>query len=168
MAHVLHAQGLFLDLPLVDLFEAKKLMVSFVQDAWHRFLTSRGIEVATVPLAETDNNLSIPFDHPDVRVFVDSMFLEGTLQPVTVKGTKPTLPDWVKAGIIDDPHAVEQLVVEGAKRISAELPDIEANYREWAQLAGRLGETIHRFHGLPQERATSIEPQIRKMQLDVD
>ena len=168
VAHVLQAQGLFKELPLADLLASKSLMVSLVQDAWHRFLVNRGVEVATARVAEIENALSIPFEHPDVRVFVDSMFLEGTLQPVPVKRTKETLPDWVKMGIIDDPHAMEQLVVDGALRIAAELPNIEASQREWVQLAGRLGEIIHRFHGLSQERAASVEPQIRQTRQEVD
>ena len=168
VASVLHAQGLFVGLPIADLLVSKSLMVRLVQDAWSGFLADCGVEVASAPVAESDNTLSIPFEHPDVRVFIDSMFLEGTLQPVPVKGTSSALPDWAKVGIVDDPNAMAQLVVEGAMRIAAELPDINVSHREWAQFAGRLGETIHRFHSLPQVRASTVEPQIHRMQQDAD
>ena len=76
-------------------------MVRAVQDAWGRFLSQYGIQSdrasnddATVAFPE----VVVPFEHPDVRVIVDAMFLEGALQPVAALGSTADLPDWVKVG----------------------------------------------------------------------
>jgi hypothetical protein len=159
------------DLPIAELLSSKSYMVRAVQEAWSRFLFQYGIQndrASNDGASEALQTVSIPFEHPDVRVFVDTMFLEGAIQPVGVQGSPADLPRWVKVGLVEDPHALGNLVSEGVKRIAADLPTVGSSHRDWVELARRLGEVISRFNGLSAGIAEPIQQQVRALQRDAD
>jgi hypothetical protein len=147
-------------------------MVRVIQDAWSRFVVRYGVETDGRDGDWTaDNNnsaLFVPFDHPDVRVIIDTMFLEGVLQPIAVHVRPADLPDWIRVGLIDDPQALSRLVSEGATRIAADMPLIDAPYRDWVEAARRLAELINRFNELKAEDAAGLQDQVRTLQLNAD
>lgn len=158
------------DLPIAELLSSKSYMVRAVQDAWGRFLSQHGVQSnrASNNAAEIFPEISVPFEHPDVKVIVDTMFLEGALQPVGVEDSPGDLPGWVKVGLVEDPHALGNLVSEGVRIIAADLPDANATHRDWVELARRLGEVISRFNGLSTEIAEPFQQQVRTLQRDAD
>ncbi len=159
------------ELPIAELLSSKSYMVRTVQEAWGRFLSQYGIQNDRASHDRSTEGLravSVPFEHPDVRVIVDTMFLEGALQPVGVRGSPADLPGWIKLGLVEDPHALGNLVSEGVKRIAADLPSVDSSHRDWVELACRLGEVISRFNGLSLEIAEPIQQQVRALQLEAD
>lgn len=159
------------DLPFAELLSTKSYMVHVVQEAWAGFLSQYGVRSprgADTGSAETTRAVSIPFEHPDVRVFIDTMFLEGALQPVTIQSSPTGIPSWAKVGLVNDPTALGDLVSEGVKRISGELPGMDSSHRDWTDLARRLGEVIFRFHSLKADLADRILQQVRQLQRDAD
>lgn len=159
------------DLPIAELLSSKNYMVRVVQDAWGRFLAQYGIQsdrTSKDDSAEALPEVSVPFEHPDVRLIIDTMFLEGTLQPVATSSSAADLPDWVRAGLVDDPQSFGALVSEGAKKIAADLPALEATYRDWVETARRLGEVISRLNRLSTALAEPIQPQVRALQREAD
>ena len=154
------------DLPIAELLSSKSYMLRAVQASWGHFLSQFGIQQNTV--SEAQLSLSIPFEHPDVRVIVDTLFLEGALQPVDVYGSPTDMPGWIKVGMVEDPHAIGNLVSEGVKRIAADLPAVESSHRDWVEMARRLGEVICRFNGLNAKTAEPIHEQVRAMQSAAD
>src|SRR5690606_35249604 len=118
---------------------------------WKSFLNRNVTEGESTGDAAPDNSdlePGIPFEHPDIRVLVDSMFLDGTLRPVAAGGRSINLPGWVKVGVVEDPGAMPKLVSEGASRLAESLPGADASHREWFQFSRRMGEVISRFHSL--------------------
>jgi hypothetical protein len=103
----------------------------------------------------------VPFEHPDVRVIVDSMFLDGLLHPLAVQGAAVSIPEWAKVGIVQDPLALRNLVAEGIKGILQSLPTLESSYRDWANLSRRFGEVLARFHALDTVRAEGLKPPLQ-------
>jgi hypothetical protein len=162
------------DLPIAELLASKSYMLRTVQDAWGRFLSQCGVHSERTSndplevLLEVLPEVSVPFEHPDVRVIVDTMFLEGALQPVGSHEAPADLPGWVRVGLVEDPHALGNLVSEGVRRIAADLPNANATHRDWIELARRLGEVISRFNSLSTEVAEPIQQHIRKLQRDAD
>lgn len=159
------------DLPIADLLSSKSYMVRAVQDAWCHFLSGYGIQSSRASnddAVQAFPDVSVPFEHPDVRVIVDTMFLEGSLQPVAASGSIVNLPEWIKVGLANDPQALGKLVSEGVKRISNDMPTIEATYRDWLEMARRLGEVISRFNGLNAEIAEPLYHEVRALQYDAD
>ncbi len=171
VATVLETKVAFRTLPIGDLFSSKSLVLRVVQSAWDRFLALKGVKgsrAADANLPEEIPDAAIPFEHPDVRVIVDSMFLDGTLQPLEAQERPNDVPDWMRVGIVEDPEALEKLVIEGARRLAAELPSIEASFRDWLQLSRRLGELIFRFHGIKPDHVDTIGTQVVAVQIAAD
>lgn len=159
------------DLPIAELLSSKNYMVRAVQDAWGRFLAQYGIQsdrTSNDDSAEALPEVSVPFEHPDVRLITDTLFLEGTLQPVATSSSAADLPDWVRVGVVDDPQSFGTLVSEGTKKIAADLPTVEATHRDWVETARRLGEVISRLNGLSTALAEPIQPQVRALQREAD
>ena len=171
IAHVLGDQAVFKGLPIGELFSSKGVLLRLVQDAWNRYLLRLGIhgtrigEKAPVdPIAKTD----IPFEHPDVRVIIDSMFLAGLLHPLAVQNPPSNIPDWARVGIVQDPLTLRNLVADGIKGILQSIPTLEASYRDWASLSRRLSEVIARFHALDTARAEGLKVALAELQSATD
>jgi len=158
-------------LPVESLLSSRSAMARTVQAAWSRFLEERGVEIEQ---ADVDSGLQatkvvdIPFDHADIRVIVDTLFLEGALQPVNARTVPATLPDWIRLGAIQSPTSLRDLVEGGIRSMAAKLPAPEATHRDWTDVARRLAETIYRLHELPSEEAAALRPAMRELQLDGD
>ena len=77
-------------------------MARTVQAAWGGFLEERGVEIEHADLdpgSPAATVVDIPFDHADIRVIVDTLFLEGALQPVNARNVPATLPDWISRAL---------------------------------------------------------------------
>jgi len=161
--HVLGERSIFKGIPVADLFSQKSLALRVVQDAWYRYLAKLGLTgTRTGEPAPPDYvpKLDIPFDHHDVRVIVDSMFLDGTLHPLAIQGTPVNLPEWVKVGVVQDPASMRNLVLEGIKNLADELPNAASSYRDWTHFSRRIGEVISRFHGLDAALTESLKDEM--------
>jgi len=76
IAAVLGRQAMFAKLPLKALFASRTEMLRAVQAAWEQYVDAFGLKGRRV--GERDARWAeppaIPFEHPEVRVYVDSMF----------------------------------------------------------------------------------------------
>ncbi|MHB8165993.1 MAG: BREX-3 system phosphatase PglZ [Sulfuricella sp.] len=167
VAQILGERDAFNGLPIAELFSSKSALLRTVQDAWYRYLERIGVTGSRVGEslpAEYVAKIEVPFEHPDVRVIVDSMFLDGTLHPLSVQGVPAGIPDWAKVGIVQDPAALRNLVLDGIKSLIDTLPTLESSHRDWSQLARRFGEILSRFHGLDMARAEGIRDSVVELQ----
>jgi hypothetical protein len=159
------------ELPIRELFTSKSTLFRFIQNAWVKYLIEAGVQLASdkEPLRSEDLAvLAMPFDHPDVRAIIQSMFLNGTLHAEAVEGVPTDLPAWAKIGIIRDPDEQRNLVKQGIESIIAMMPTADSSHRDWTQLASRMGEAIARFHLLDSARADGIKESVRHAQNEVD
>lgn len=171
MGQVVGEHNAFKGVPIAELFANKSITLRVVQEAWFRYLTKLGVtgtRTGDPTPPDCVAKLDLPFDHHDVRVIVDSMFLDGTLHPLVVQGVPATLPEWAKAGVVQDPASMRNLVLEGIKSLKAEVPTIEAPHRDWTHFSRRLGEVISRFHGLDAARAEGIKDAMRELVICAD
>jgi hypothetical protein len=171
VARVLSEIPAFQALPLVELFCSRTTLLRVVQDAWYQYLFDRGITGARVgepPGDELPGGFEIPFEHPDVRVIVDSMFLDGVLHPLAVSGSVSHVPEWAKVGIIPDPLALRNLVEDGLKSIQQSLPTIDGSFKEWLASARKFGEVLARFHRLDSVRAEGLRTAVADVQSLMD
>jgi len=171
VSHVLGDHAAFKGLPISELFTSQSTLLRVVQDAWYRYLSRLGLTGTRtseptppdfVPTAD------VPFEHPDVRVIVDTMFLDGLLHPLAVQSTAVKIPEWARVGIVQDPLALRNLVAEGIKGILQSLPPLESSHREWANLSRRFGEVLARFHALDTVRAEGLKDAIADLQAATD
>lgn len=161
---VLVDRPVFASSPIAALFSNRSFALRVVQDAWYRYLSKLGLigRRTAEPVAPGYiPQIEIPFEHHDIRVIVDSMFLDGTLHPLAIQGVPVSLPEWARAGVVQDPAAMRNLVMEGIKSLSEELPVRSSPYRDWTHFARRLGEVISRFHSLDAMRAESLKADMK-------
>ncbi len=175
VAHVLGEHKAFKGLPIRELFSSKSMLLRVVQDAWYQYVAQWGVTGTRIGeatrsayLPDSVARVDVPFEHPDVRVIIDSMFLEGMLHPLAVQGFPINMPEWAKVGIVQDPDAMRNLVSDGIKNLMQTLPALESSYRDWNHLSSRLGEVIARFHGLDATRADGIKGCVLDLQRAAD
>lgn len=171
VAQVLSDIPSFKPIPLRLLFASKSTLLRVVQDAWYCYLEERGVTGTRTGEAlqpELAGKVKIPFEHPDVRHVVDSMFLEGLLHPLSVSGPLPAIPDWAKVGIVRDPLALRNLVDQGIANLQQALPDMESSFRDWMNMARKLGELLARFHTLDSARAQGLEAAMAQLHAAAD
>jgi hypothetical protein len=161
----------FGSLPIKDLLLSKSAMLRLVQSAWVRYLIRCGAvlpEREQVTNSDNTTDFDIPFDHPDVRVNIESMFLDGTLHPQTVRELPTGFPIWARIGVMKDPDEQRNLLAKSIDGIEANLPTRSSGHRDWTQLARRLGELIAKFDLLDISRAESIKPSIQRLKRTAD
>jgi hypothetical protein len=149
---ILQGKGLFADQPVASWFSSKSALLRVVQDAWHRHLSGLGLDGSHTGEPPPPNyvaKIEIPFDHSDVQVLVDSMFLNGTLHPLAVHSVPAAMPSWIKAGIVQDPASLQTLVLKGIDGLIASIPSEGSSHKDWSEFAKRYGEILARTYGLP-------------------
>jgi hypothetical protein len=169
--NILAPKPAFDRLPISALFASQATFLRVVQAAWERFLTGKGIEgsrVAEPPSPEyagdREDKIEIPFEHPDIRALIDSMFLDGTLHPLLVQKVPTDVPDWLAVGIVRDPTARRNLVRDGLKRLLDTMPSDDGSYRDWLTFAKSQGEILSRFHALDQAHAQGLDDMLQEVQ----
>jgi len=156
----LHQNPAFDDLPLEALLRNASDFFAFLQARWPGYLASQQSSETLLkePGADYVTGEPLPFDDPDVRAYVDTLFLEGKLRPVALPESW-RLEGWAQVGVERDPEAVGLRRFTGLlELLSKELPAADAPYRDWTQYAVKWAEAVvlhHRFREKLGEAAAS-------------
>jgi len=143
LIQVLRQNELFKDWPLEQIVPLRHAFFAFLQERWPAFLdrltmtmSEKAGEGEVSYGLEFDGPLEIPFDHDDVRVYIDNLFLEGLLHPVAHQYADKLSSTWVSAGLKLDPESDHLRRLDGLiKNIDASLPSSEARHHEWLTFA---------------------------------
>jgi len=167
----------FDDWPLERIIPDRQSFLAFLQERWPVFLDWR---VAGAPDGAYEDNVSyslafrgpihLPFDHNDVRVYIDTLFIDGLLQGVTHAQSAQLTGTWVAVGVRTDPQADRLRRLEGLlQTVEETLPSADARHPEWLIFAFRWAElTALWLHLQPDvSEATSERLQHLRQQLDV-
>ena len=133
----------FASWPLETIVPMREAFFAFLQERWpvflervsgedelhvHRTIAKRGLSM--------DGPTDLPFDHADVRVYIDNLFLEGKLAPVAHASEPDRHSGWVSVGIRSDPqadrlHRLEKLL----RHVDGAVPQSGARHPEWLSFA---------------------------------
>jgi len=125
---ILRRNFAFADLPLERILSDREAFLEFLQEHWARYIT------------ESDGGF-IPFEHHDIRIYIDSYFAEGLLTPVEVSASRRTALTWQSIGVISmagDEH--RQRLNKLIESIKHSIPDANARYTDWCRFAFRWAE----------------------------
>jgi hypothetical protein len=139
---------------------SREAFLTFLGERWPGFLLSKGLHAAPgreQPGPSIAGPADLPFDHDDVRVYVDNLFIEGLLEPTTA--VQPIDDErWFGVGIAGSPgssdegrfsHLLEEL------RTSIPSAD-DATYRDWQEYSLRWGTWVRlRWQTQPDRDAAS-------------
>ena len=149
LARLLRQGGAFASWPLEAILPDRDVFFAFLQERWPPFLDRlAGAPPASVFRdAEGKYGLKIggpadlPFDHDDVRVYIDNLFIEGMLRPVSHDSGAALRGEWAAVGIRIDPDADRLRRLGGlVETAAATIPGAEANHRDWFAFAWRWAE----------------------------
>jgi hypothetical protein len=100
----------------------------------------------------------LPFDHHDVRVYLDTLFLEGILQPVSHERAAQLAGTWAGVGVkVDAAGDRQRRVTRLVARTRTALPTEDARYGEWLLFARTWAELIVAIHEDPADTGAQRE-----------
>jgi len=151
------------DVPVEELSASRPAMLRWLQTAWRAFL-----EAASLGSLPMTNSGEVPFTHPDVWSLMDSLLLEGALQPIQLREVPSCLPPAMRVGVVQDAAAVLDLLHDGLKKLKTEIPAQDSSYRDWIHFAKRMGELIARVHQVETDRSLELDGALCEVQVAAD
>lgn len=137
----------FAQWPLAQIVPDREAFFAFLQERWPLFVDRQiSGSVAVHESAERcglafRGPAEIPFDHPDVLVYLDNLFLEGTLRPIAHPRGHEVAGSWALAGIEIDPKADRKRRLDGLlKSIEESIPKDAAPHQAWLAFAPRWAQ----------------------------
>ena len=148
LIHLLRSGRAFDSWPLEAIVPNRDAFFAFLQERWPPFLDRlagnaddgpRGVSGASDLALEGPPDL--PFDHDDVRVYIDNLFVEGMLSPVSHEAGDGLRGEWAAVGIRIDPEADRLRRLGGLmEAVGTAIPGPEARHHEWTAFAYRWAE----------------------------
>ena len=94
------------------------------------------------PRANPSQPCRVPFSHEDVRAYIDTFFLDGSMTPVEQEDVS-TLPAWARTGVVHDPKTdAVRRYRRLREKFESEIPAVDVLHREWQQAAQRWAELV--------------------------
>lgn len=157
----------FEDWPLDQIVPNAADFYAFLQERWPFYLckVGTGKEVAEPDVSddlEYEGPVDLPFGHPDVQSYVDSLFLDRKLEPVVLRGKSLNKDRWIRVGIQVDEAADRRYRFDRLlNQLRESLPDAEASYRRWLSFAEQWAELTVLRHRIEDEEAEAAYVQLR-------
>ncbi len=176
LIHLLRDSALFNDWPLEKIVPGRTEFFLFLQERWPAFLNRlTASETESVHDCrqsygfELPGALDIPFDHDDVRVYIDNLFLEGFLRPISYEKAGKLADSWVSVGIAIDQEKDRERRLKGLiKSIRATLPGDAARHQDWLDFAHRWAELVVLVSGETTGQSNDISRDFQILQKAVD
>lgn len=163
LIQVLKGHDEFKAWPLSEIVPDDEAFFAFLQERWPLFLSRLG-SANQVREDSPEYGLKypgpdrLPFDHQDIKVYIDNLFLEGKLTPVEAKDIEVDAGSWVRSGIAtsgvdDDELRISRLF----DLVEKELPTAEARHSDWTGFALKWAELSALVHcGISTEHQTRL------------
>ena len=143
----LRKDPVFKQWPLAQIVPDREAFFAFLQERWPIFLDRQTSGSVAVHESTERYGLAfhgpaeLPFDHPDVRVYIDNLFLEGALRPIAHPGGHEVAGSWALAGIEVDPQAHRKRRLDGLlKSLEETMPKDAASHQVWLAFAPRWAQ----------------------------
>jgi len=155
LIQVLRVQKQFIDWPLERIIPDRTALFAFLQERWPIYLDDLAHSMGGPVLRDSGVSYqlshtgpgTLPFEHADIRVYVDTLFLDGLLHPVSHPAVDQLSQQWVTVGITSNPetdraYRLERLI----DTIEHSVPAEDARHRDWLSFAYRWAELSVLWH----------------------
>lgn len=176
LIRILRSDGRFADWPLESIVPDRTAFFVFLQERWPVFLSGqapteagRTGEPASSYRLQFPGPVELPFDHDDVRVYIESLFLEGHLHPIDHLRASAWAKTWAAVGLRLDPFTDRVRKIEGLiDAVGNTIPEHEARHTGWLTFAPRWAElqALRYADGAPLE--SRLLDRIARLQAQVD
>lgn len=138
VVEILRPNVAFQGWPLGKIVGQRVAFLQFLQEQWPKFVKNH---ISSVVRDFTQGDFDLPFDHEDVRVYLDNYFAEGLLTPVQHDLDGAPSPAWMQVGLESDPVAtLNRRLTKIAELLRSELPSPNAASSTWQSFAFRWSE----------------------------
>ena len=137
---VLGRSGWFKEWPLKAIVTDRNAFWDFLQERWPLFVMSQASEgdrlAAESGALKYPGALALPFDHDDVKVYIDNLFNEGILKPIEWIASAVKAMPWIRVGLKDNTEAQAAVRFdELCKGVEENAPAKDANPHAWLTFA---------------------------------
>ncbi|HBL24582.1 MAG TPA: BREX-3 system phosphatase PglZ [Deltaproteobacteria bacterium] len=134
--------------PLETLVTDREAFFAFLQERWPIFLDRQAAKGASGVcedekpyILSIEGPAELPFDHHDIRVYIDNLFVEGLLHSVSHEHASSLSKTWVGIGVrtapIEDRSRRLGKLIES---MEASIPTEDAKHTDWFLFARRWAE----------------------------
>ncbi len=142
--------------PLSEIVPDDDAFFAFLQERWPLFLSKLG-SANQVREDSPEYGLKfsfrfsgpdhLPFDHQDIKVYIDNLFLEGKLTPVEAKNIEVDAGSWIRSGIATSGTDNDALRISRLfDLVEKDIPTAEARYSDWTAFALKWAELSSLVH----------------------
>ena len=123
---------------LEHVLQSSEHFFSFLHNEWSRFIDNL--------LKQGTKTQTLPFDHPDLKVYADNFFAEGMLQRVRIDAPRDEDLGWISCGIelkkADPSEQINALI----SLLKERLPKLESTFKEWQKFTKHYAELLFRLY----------------------
>ena len=173
---LLRTGGRFGDWPLDQIVPDRGAFLAFLQERWPTFLdrmaSKDGKEIRERPSEYSlkyGGPVDLPFDHDDVRVYLDNLFVEGILTPVSHARSDRLVRHWVRVGVRTQPAEDRLLRLQALIKVLKEtVPETSARHQEWFDFAYRWAEAVALHASSEAKAPDSVQTGFISIRSDID
>ena len=134
--------------PLESIVPDRAAFISFLQERWPIFI-DRLVGQTKADFKQNELSCSfqvpgpsdLPFEHDDIRVYIDNMFIEGILEAIPYEQIDQLTSSWVTIGLRTDNATIlsrrMKALIDG---LTQGIPKEDARHEEWLQFAKSWAE----------------------------
>ena len=188
LIQMLRQSGRFPDWPLEVIVVDRSGFWAFLQERWPTYLRSvisdaesMAKEFAVPYHLAFQGPALLPFEHNDVRVYMDNLFAEGWLKPVTAadlnfhesftERSLQALPNWVRMGVRSDPEMERQSRLQKLMQVVEEnLTADMSRHSDWVAVALKWAEVNALWYGLkkPLKKYSPLQSTYEQLRQKID
>lgn len=157
LIHLLRSTGRWHDWPLDQIVPSRANFLEFLQERWPIFVQDHfGSQASGVREEPEPYDLQfagpkhLPFDHDDVRIYIDNLFADGLLTPTNRVSRSLVEGTWMAVGVAgsqsaDDTSRFRRLL----ELLRSSGLSASSDHHEWIQAAARWAEIVALRWSLP-------------------
>ena len=152
LVEVLENNGSFKGWSLSQIIPDAEPFFGFIQERWPIFLETlekpnQVKEDSSAYGLKVEGPARLPFDHQDIRVYIDNLFVEGKLTPVALPGIDIEKDSWILSGISASKSDGEDLRISRLfELVDAAGLSMESRYTDWISFAMKWAELSALIH----------------------
>lgn len=151
LVQILRENTTFQAWDLKEIVPNEEAFFAFLQERWPIFIDLLG---KTDQIKEKPSEYGLkykgpeflPFDHQDIRIYIDNLFLEGKIAPVKSAKLNIDSNSWIKIGVKEDEEDNASRISGLFSLLKKDFPTIEGSYTKWINFALKWAELSALIH----------------------
>jgi hypothetical protein len=144
----------FVEWPLETIVPDREAFFAFLQERWPLFLDRIGSgsepkvrEKGSPYGLKYSGPLDLPFDHHDIKVYIDNLFVEGALQPIPHEYAATIAKTWAIIGVRLEPKEDRsRRIARLIAHIRTTIPSDDTRYGDWLLFSRGWAELVAAGH----------------------